>query len=165
MNKKIFIFFLLVVLLFANCMFIFADDQTDDNTEDDNLSILDEVDDLGLTQVVVDITQLIKPTENNSDEEDKITQVEIIDPVLVDFETTQLRISPSDTSGFKAVLLSILGDYETTITDYTYQSGGSGYYSHSINIERDWTWICSCGVFALLLYCTFRTIGGICSRF
>lgn len=83
---------------------------------------------------------------------------------LVDVEKTLMRISANDATGFKAVMLSILGDYETVITDYTYQSGSSGYYSHSINIERDWSWICSACIFGLVIFCVFRFIGGLFSR-
>lgn len=71
------------------------------------------------------------------------------------------RITASDATGFKAVMLSLIGDYETTVTDYTYQSGTSGYYSHSINVERDWSWILSCSGFFLVVFCVFRIIGGL----
>lgn len=88
----------------------------------------------------------------------------VIQGDLVDVEKTMLRVSASDTSGFKSVMLSLIGDYETVITDYTYQSGSSGYYSHSISIERDWSWICSACIFALVVFCTFRIIGGLLCR-
>lgn len=111
-------------------------------------------------QVVVDITSLLNsPDSSNSPDE-----VIVIEPQIVNVETYQQRISPSDTSGLKAVMLTLLGDYETTITDYEYRTGNSTYTSHSISIERDWSWICSCGIFAILLWCTYRAIGGILCR-
>lgn len=87
-----------------------------------------------------------------------------IEGELVSVEKSLMRVSASDATGFKAVMLSLLGDYETVITDYTYQSGSSGYYSHSINIERDWSWICSAAIFGLVIFCVFRFIGGLFSH-
>lgn len=118
------------------------------------------------TPVVVDITQLLNnTTEKEADNADKeITPVIALEPELVNVTQSQQRISASDTTGFKSVILNLLGDYETTITDYEYRTGSSSYTSHSINIERDWSWICSCGIFAILLVCTFKTIGSICSK-
>lgn len=76
--------------------------------------------------------------------------------------TEVLRISASDTSGFHAVILGLLGDYNPIVKDYTYQSS-QGYYSHSIDIQPDWSWICSSAIFALIIFCLFRLIGGIFS--
>lgn len=67
------------------------------------------------------------------------------------------RVSANDSTGFKRIMLQLLGDYETVVTDYTYNNGS--YTSHSISIERDWSWICSCCVFGLVVYCVFRLIG------
>lgn len=159
--KKILLFFLCCLLCTSA---VFADDGLSDDSEPvpDNSSTG--------TPVVVDITQLLTNIQNDGNTSGSDTSVdepqivEILEPQLVSVTSQQQRISASDTSGLKAVLLSILGDYETTITDYEYRTGNNTYTSHSINIERDWTWICACGVFGLLLWCTFRTIGGICAR-
>lgn len=161
MNKKLFTFFLLVVFLFNCSMFIFADDETTNDLQDNTVPDLKEIDTSGTTQVVVDITQLIKDKDNSEDPQ----IVEVLDPQLINVETSTLRISANDSNGFKAVLLSLIGDYEAVVTDYTYQQNNYQYLSHSINIDRDWSWICSCGIFALLIYCTFRSIGGILARF
>lgn len=88
-----------------------------------------------------------------------------IEGELVNVEKTIQTVRPQDANGFKAVMLSLIGNYETVITDYTYQSGSSGYYSHSIQIERDWSWICSAAVFALVVFCVFRCIGIMVKRF
>ena len=86
------------------------------------------------------------------------------DLVLRSVNVSNERITANDANGFKAIMLSLIGDYETVITDYTYQSGSSGYYSHSISIERDWSWIWSCIMFIVCIYCTFRAVGGILCR-
>lgn len=83
-------------------------------------------------------------------------------PVPTEVHTEVLRISASDTSGFHAVILGLLGDYNPIVKDYTYQST-QGYTSHSIDIQPDWSWICSAAIFALIIFCLFRLIGGIFS--
>lgn len=76
---------------------------------------------------------------------------------------TRETVTPQDANGLKAIMLELIGDYETVVTDYTYQSGSSGYYSHSISIERDWSWIFTCSLFIVVIYCVFRAVGGILS--
>ena len=70
---------------------------------------------------------------------------------LVDIDTKLMRVTASDSSGLKAILLSIIGDYETVVTDYTYNNGS--YTSHSIQIERDWAWILAAIIFGLVIWC------------
>lgn len=96
----------------------------------------------------------------------ELKDIEIIsnDLQLENVSLSVQRVSASDSNGFKAVLLSLLGDYETVVTDYTYSSG-NGYTSHSISIERDWSWICSCCILGLVVYCVFRLVGSLWSRF
>lgn len=156
-NRKLLIFFLCFAL--SSCI-AFADDaeninesiQDDNDTSEDILSTNDSS-----GSYTLDINL------NRSDEPQQVVIVDDLE--LVSRDTTKLRISPSDSSGLKAVMLTILGDYETTITDYTYQSGSSQYYSHSISIERDWAWLASACMLGLMTFCTFRFIGGLlCKR-
>lgn len=73
-------------------------------------------------------------------------------------------VSASDASGFKAVMLTVLGDYETVVTDYVY-SNSSGYTTHSITIERDWSWIMSAAMLIVVVFCTFLSCSSILKRF
>lgn len=155
-HRKLFLFFLCFIMSFS---IAFADDpedlsesiQTDNDNSEDSLSYNETP-----GSYTLDIN-LNRPEEPQ--------QVVIVDDLeLVSRETTKVKVSPSDTSGLKAVMLTILGDYETVVTDYTYQSGSSQYYSHSINIERDWAWLASACMLGLLVYCTFRAIGGMLCR-
>ena len=151
--RRIFLFFLCCLLCTSA---VFADDELSDDSEPV------QVDDTSSTPVVVDITSLLNMTDSRDKEDDEPKEVYVIEPQLVNVETSIEKVSASDTTGFKSVILGLLGDYETVVTDYTYNNGS--YQSHTINIERDWAWICSCCIFGVLLWCTFRTIGGICAR-
>ena len=82
---------------------------------------------------------------------------------LLEVKSTTNRVSASDATGLKSLMLSLIGDYDTVVTDYTYQSS-NGYTTHSIQIERDWSWIISAVLFAVVIYCTIRGIVAILCR-
>lgn len=85
--------------------------------------------------------------------------VELVPMELESVNTSLQRVSASDSTGLKSIMLSLIGDYDTVVTDYVYSNGS--YQSHSISIERDWSWIMSCALFIVVLYCVFRCVGGI----
>lgn len=82
---------------------------------------------------------------------------------LLEVKSTTNRVSASDATGLKSLMLTLIGDYDTVVTDYTYQSS-NGYTTHSIQIERDWSWIISAVLFAVVIYCTIRGIVAILCR-
>lgn len=154
-TKFLLLFFCL--LLIGSSSFAFADD-----TADDSITIPDNID--TPTPVVVDITSILNNNDSSKSDSDEPDLVEVIEPILIKAEQTRQTVQPSDANGFKAVLLTVLGDYETVVTDYTYQNS-SNYYSHSIEIEQDYAWICSAAMLGLIVFCTFRIIGGmLCKR-
>lgn len=152
-NNRVILFFLCLLLSTAS---IFADDAI----PNDSITVPDQQPDP--TPIVVDITQLLTPSTKGTEEDPQVVVVD--DMQLVNMTQSMQRVSASDTSGFKAVLLQILGDYETVVTDYEYRNNNNTYMSHSIAIEQDYAWIASACILALLIYCTFRSIGGILCR-
>lgn len=68
-------------------------------------------------------------------------------------------ITPGNTSGLKAVLLSILGNYDPIVAQYQYNTGSNHGYIREI--QPDYVWLVSAGIFAILLYCTWRLLGGL----
>lgn len=155
MSKKI------LITILSLCLFIvpiYADDIDESN---DGSTTIENTSTDTVTPVVVNLTDLLNGQNKDDDE---IKTVVSVEPELVGMTQTMQKVSAEDTTGFKAVMLSLLGDYETVVTDYEYRTGNNTYYSHSIAIERDWAWMCSCGIFAILLICTFKTIGAIASK-
>lgn len=67
-------------------------------------------------------------------------------------------------SGLKGILIQLFGPYSPTITQLRYQSNTSTNYTYVNDISPDWPWICSCGVFALVLFCVFRLGGAALCR-
>lgn len=68
-------------------------------------------------------------------------------------------------SGLKGVLLDVLGDYDAIVVEYRYQNNNSSTYSYVREIQPDFPWLCSAGIFLALLWSVF-TIGGrlICRK-
>lgn len=156
-NKKFFLLFFCLCIIGSSC-FAFADD-----ADNDSVTIPDNID--TPATVVVDITQLLNRNDSSGSDSLEPDLVQITDLELVNATQTRQTVSPSDTNGFKAVLLTILGDYETVVTDYEYRNNNNTYMSHSIAIEQDYAWICSAAMLGLITYCTFRIIGGmLCKR-
>ena len=83
-------------------------------------------------------------------------------PVLTDVVTTTglAPVTPSDTTGVKAVLLSFIGNYDPPITQYEYTTN-NGYKQYVNEIQPDYVWICSFALIALFIYCLFKLGGGL----
>lgn len=77
--------------------------------------------------------------------------------------TDVLRISAQDTSGFHAVILGLLGDYNpiAVTTSYQYPSGQTYQTRYQVDVEPDWSWICTAAIFLVIIFCVFRLIGGL----
>lgn len=83
-------------------------------------------------------------------------------PVLTNaVVTTGLApVTPSDTNGVKAVLLSFIGNYDPPVIQYEYTTSNS--YKQYVNeIQPDYVWICSFALIALFIYCLFKLGGGL----
>lgn len=150
----------------------FADTVTDSAIEVPEPSIFETVSDSSSSGLTV----VINPTDNSSllevidrlaassSSESDFSSVAFDAPVLKSVNVSNERISASDANGFKAVVLGLIGDYDTIITDYTYQNQ-QGYTTHSIDVSPDWSWIGSGVIFLVCVYCFFRIAGGLlCSR-
>lgn len=70
-------------------------------------------------------------------------------------------VTPSNTSGFKSVLLGLLGNYDTIVTVHQYQSSSSGYSSYVTDVQPDFVWLTGAALLLLLIYCLFRLGGAL----
>lgn len=83
---------------------------------------------------------------------DTITDINIL--------TSVAPVTPSDTSGFKSVLLGLLGNYDPIIVEYQYQSS-QGYNNYLREVQPDYVWLCSFALLALMIFCIFRLGGAL----
>lgn len=84
------------------------------------------------------------------------------DPVLTDVAllTGLSPVTPSDTTGLKAVLLSFIGNYDPPIVQFEYTTSNN--YKQYVNeIQPDYVWICSFALIALFIYCLFKLGGAL----
>jgi hypothetical protein len=83
---------------------------------------------------------------------DTITDINIL--------TSVAPVTPSDTSGLKAVLLGLLGNYDPVVVEFQYQSP-QGYNNYLREVQPDYVWLCSFALFALMIFCIFRLGGAL----
>jgi hypothetical protein len=83
---------------------------------------------------------------------DTITDISIL--------TSVAPVTPTDTSGLKAVLLGLLGNYDPVIVEYQYQSS-QGYNNYLREVQPDYVWLCSFALLALMIFCIFRLGGAL----
>ena len=69
-------------------------------------------------------------------------------------------VKPSDTSGLKAALLGVLGDYDPVVVEYQFSSG-NGYTNYLREVQPDYVWVCSFVLLALVIFCLFRLGGAL----
>ena len=69
-------------------------------------------------------------------------------------------VTPSDTTGLKAVLLSFIGNYDPPVVQYEYTTSNN--YKQYVNeIQPDYVWICSFALIALFIFCLFKLGGAL----
>ena len=99
----------------------------------------------------------------DGDSDVSYSPVSIDDPdvVITDISLASVSpITPSSTSGLKAALLGILGNYDPVVVEYEYSSG-NGYTNYLREIQPDYVWLCSAALLALVIYCLFKLGGGL----
>lgn len=70
-------------------------------------------------------------------------------------------VTPSSTSGLKAALLTVLGNYDPVVVVHQYQSSSSGYNSYATDIQPDYVWIASAVLLCLVIWCLFKLGGAL----
>lgn len=70
-------------------------------------------------------------------------------------------VTPSSTTGLKAALLSVLGNYDPVVVVYQYNTSNSGYSSYATDIQPDYVWIASAVLLCLVIWCLFKLGGAL----
>lgn len=144
MLKSWFVFFLVCVLLVVP---VYATDFSEELTYDEEIT----VDTLSDPDMVETDDPIYVETET------ELSVIDNTDDLSGDSGISTLSINPitpSETSGLKAVLLEILGDYDAIIVEYT-----NGNYT-SREVFQDDVWLCSFWLLAILVFCLFKLLGG-----
>lgn len=112
---------------------------------------------------------IVTPSTDNKSDLEKEQDIDYIlsspgEMVLQSVSVSNEKITPSDTNGFKASLLSIIGDYETVITDYEYRNNNNTYSSHSIDVQPDFVWLGSALYILIGIILIFQFIGRLINK-
>lgn len=104
---------------------------------------------------------LSQPSVDDS-EVDENVGIDPVNDAITDINilTSVAPVTPSDTSGLKAVLLGLLGNYDPVIVEYQYQSS-QGYNNYLREVQPDYVWLCSFALLALMIFCIFRLGGAL----
>lgn len=70
-------------------------------------------------------------------------------------------VTPSSTTGLKAALLTVLGNYDPVVVVYQYNASSSGYSSYATDIQPDYAWIASAALLCLVIWCLFKLGGAL----
>lgn len=176
-------FFAVLFAVLVLCTSVFADlegvsDDVETETPLEKVdSVVDDVSDLVDTAIPPDssgeFAAEVSPGGNTVyvltqpdvevDNDSSPSPVSIDDPgvTITDISLSSVApVTPSSTSGLKAALLGILGNYDPVIVEYQY-SGGNGYTNYLREVQPDYVWLCSAALLALVIYCLFKLGGGL----
>lgn len=105
---------------------------------------------------------LNQPSESSESEVASDVGTSSADLVLTDVSmlTGLAPVTPSDATGFKAVLLGLLGNYDPPVVQFEY-TNSNNYKQYVNEIQPDYVWLCSCGLLALMIFCLFRLGGAL----
>lgn len=70
-------------------------------------------------------------------------------------------VTPSSTTGLKAALLAVLGNYDPVVVVYQYNTSSSGYSSYATDIQPDYAWLASAVLLCLVIWCLFKLGGAL----
>lgn len=70
-------------------------------------------------------------------------------------------VTPSSTTGLKAALLTVLGNYDPVVVVYQYNTSSSGYSSYATDIQPDYAWIASAALLCLVFWSLFKLGGAL----
>lgn len=142
-----FFFALWFVVVLSFCTVALASDVTDQSQQQDDLTNTEDLPQDGLQEFPSDPVQ--------------------IDPVDTSWELEGIEVYAippvTSSTGLKGVLYQVIGPYDTIVTQYTYKQNGNSYYSYVNDISPDYPWIVSAALFIVLIFCTFRVLGGLLS--
>ena len=70
-------------------------------------------------------------------------------------------VAPSSTSGLKAALLTVLGNYDPVVVVYEYNISSSSSSRYVTDTQPDYAWIASAALLCLVIWCLFKLGGAL----
>lgn len=70
-------------------------------------------------------------------------------------------VTPSSTTGLKAALLTVLGNYDPVVVVYEYSISSSSSSRYVTDTQPDYAWIASAALLCLVIWCLFKLGGAL----
>lgn len=70
-------------------------------------------------------------------------------------------VTPSNTTGLKAALLTVLGNYDPVVVVYEYNISSSSSSRYVADTQPDFVWIASAVLLCLVIWCLFKLGGAL----
>lgn len=70
-------------------------------------------------------------------------------------------VTPSSTTGLKAALLTVLGNYDPVVLVYEYNISSSSSSRYVTDTQPDYAWIASAALLCLVIWCLFKLGGAL----
>lgn len=70
-------------------------------------------------------------------------------------------VTPSSTTGLKAALLTVLGNYDPVVVVYEYNISSSSSSRYVTEAQPDYAWIASAALLCLVIWCLFKLGGAL----
>lgn len=70
-------------------------------------------------------------------------------------------VTPSSSSGLKAALLSVLGNYDPVVLVYEYNISSSSSSRYVTDTQPDYAWLASAALLCLVIWCLFKLGGAL----
>lgn len=70
-------------------------------------------------------------------------------------------VTPSSTTGLKAALLTVLGNYDPVVVVYEYNISSSSSSRYVTDTQPDYVWIASSALLCLVIWCLFKLGGAL----
>lgn len=70
-------------------------------------------------------------------------------------------VAPSSTTGLKAALLTVLGNYDPVVVVYEYSISSSSSSRYVTDTQPDFAWIASAALLCLVIWCLFKLGGAL----
>lgn len=163
--KKLFVLFLFVLTFFSLSSFCLASPEEDEVIS--YPSSEEQTEDLSQDIIIDDSvsgSEVINSLISALSEKESISKDFSDDLFITDVSVKSLNpITPSSTSGLKAALLDILGNYDAVVVEYHYLNN-NGTYSYLREVQPDYVWLCSAAILLVVIFCIFRIGGAALSK-
>lgn len=70
-------------------------------------------------------------------------------------------VTPSSSTGLKAALLTVLGNYDPVVVVYEYSTSSSSSTRYVTDTQPDFAWIASAALLCLVIWCLFKLGGAL----